>query len=41
MLGAVADKLPDKETYIVGITDPHFLVLNREGRTIQNFEKAD
>jgi hypothetical protein len=41
MLGAVEDKLPEKETYTVEITDPHFLVLNREGGTILNFEKAD
>jgi hypothetical protein len=43
LLGRVADKLPDKETFSVGITDPKYLVLSRRGGAplTAEFEKAD
>jgi hypothetical protein len=43
LLGRVANKLPEKETFSVGIADPKFLVLSRRGGaplTLQ-FEKED
>lgn len=40
LLGMVVDKLPEKETFVVGISDPRILILVR-GNTPLNFEKAD
>lgn len=40
ILGAVADKLPDKQTYTVGLSDPNNLVLSQGGAML-NFEKTE
>jgi hypothetical protein len=42
LLGRVADKLPDKETFSVGIVDPKLLVLSRRGALLtMQFDKED
>jgi hypothetical protein len=41
MLGIVPDKLPEKETLTVSITDPKFLILIREDNTTLKFNKVD
>jgi hypothetical protein len=41
MMKAVADKLPTKEVFCVGISNPRFLVLTREDGATVNFEKED
>lgn len=41
ILGMVPDKMLDKETLRVGITDPKYLILVREDSTTLNFKKGD
>jgi len=40
MLGGLVDKLPDKEIFRVGISDPRYLVLVRGGATL-NLDRID
>jgi hypothetical protein len=41
MLGMVPDKMLDKETLRVGISDPKYLMLVRGDSTTLNFQKAN
>lgn len=41
LLRSVADKLPDQDSFTVGLVDPKYLILSRPNVTSLNFEKAD
>jgi hypothetical protein len=41
MISAVKDKLPAKESFVVGLTDPRFLVLTRQDGGTLSFDKVE
>lgn len=41
LLRSAADKLPDQDSFTVGLVDPKYLILSRPNVSSMNFEKAD